>query len=829
MVNFVERATLILNDQSSKPIDKINAALRRMRKEASATQKALSRFRIPNVDGRQAAKVDALAKSLRNLNKQAAAMKRINANIKIGGASAADVGKLTRALNAYQKMSNGLLGAKQMKFHNLDTLVTKLVRVARSANMAAIAMGKLKTNIPGNQFNVRNYTPRQPNGRSGVNLNLQPLRSLFRSFIVDLGHQLTNAIRYGIGIGTKDLDVAGNKLRQQRLPPELQKTFEDRAFSESQKPGGAGLRAGQRLDLYAELLPNFKNPTDALKFDETINKAIAVSIQQGQTIQQATDGLAQMFRGLGGAGYLVNNDGSMDPRVLKYIDAYTAAKVSEGAQINFRDFFQSLKYGKTTSQALSPQAVFLQLVMAADVGASTSGVQANMLSKSLSAGETTKKALTAQFEAGFREPFREVETGSVGGKKVKQLVGGELKDEEMFLSNPLDWIQKYVTGPGGYLEQQGLDVNTASPAQLVKALNPLSANRNADDAISKAVAQMTESLIKLDKFYNNQLSTDEIIGISDQSSFVTLQETTNKIITTLGVFGDSLEGVVIPILKFVGEAADSITNAIRGTGESSATDYAAVGLAGTGAVIAGKAVTKLIGFGLPGAATALNTSAGLLSKAAYSLMGAGGGATGNAGATAAGAAGAAAGGGPSWLGLVTLAASAAAAAVTLRGSVPKTQADAVATMFQERVGGKINGKVMALQMELESKQLRLTQLQAEVAQAKSIGVQGSSNYMLDRTAEIASLTDQTSQLRAEITTGTAELRSIFEQGAAQITQASSNFGPSAGESLLGIASSFGSAAGEAMKSVFGTPSVNVNQSTAPIPNLGTNTNLATGG
>lgn len=824
MVNFVEKATLILDDKSSKNIDKINAALRRMRKEATATQKALAGFRIPNIDGRQAKKVLALSNALRQLNRQAAAMKRINANIKIGGASASDVGKLTRALAAYQKMSSSLLGNKPLNFANLDTLINKLVRVARAANMAQIAMGKLKNNIPNNNIRLPNQ-PNRPGQSGNINLNLQPLRSLFNSFVISLGHAMTNAIRDGIGTGTKDLDVAGNKLRQQRLSPELQKTFEDRAFAESQKPGGAGLRAGQRLDLYAELLPNFKEPTDALKFDETINKAIAVSIQQGETIEKATDGLAQMFRGLGGAGYLVNNDGSMDPRVLKYIDAYTAAKVSEGAQINFRDFFQTLKYGKTTSQALSPQAVFLQMVMAADVGASTAGVQANMLSKSLSAGETTKKALTAQFEAGFREAFKEVETGSVGGKKVKQLVGGALKDEEMFLSNPLDWIQKYVTGPGGYLEKQGLDVNTASPAQLVKALNPLSANRNADDAISKAVAQMTESLIKLDKFYTNQLSTDEIIGISDQSSFVTLQETTNKIITTLGVFGDKLENVVNPVLTWAGSMADRLTNILRGADKATVADYTVLGVAGAGAVGTGLAATKLLGFGLPASARALTASAGLLSTAARQLMGAAAVQGGKAGAAATGAAAGGAARGVGLLAMLGIGSVSALAAGTLgRGSMQTLDPS-----MRDKFARPIEARVMALQMELESKTNRIQQLTAEIAQGKGIGLRSSSDYMLDKTAELGALTQSTESLKAQLSAGNEELRSIFEMGATRITEAGNAFGGTAAQDLLGIASSFGTQAGQAMKAIFGTPNVTVNQSTAPIPNTGANTNLATGG
>lgn len=822
MVNFVEKATLILDDKSTKNIDKINAGLRRMRKEASATQKALSKFKIPNIDGRQAKKVLALSEALRKLNRQAAAMKRINANVKIGGASASDISKLTRALNAYQKMSSSLLGSKQLNFANLDTLVQKLVRVARAANMASNAMGKLKANIPGN-FNVNNYVPRNPRGQN-VNLNIQPLRSLLRSFIVDLGHTIVNSVRQGFIEGTKGFDVATNKALQQRLSPDVRKSFENQAFAASQN--FAGIRADQRMDLYAELATNFRNPLDALKFDKTIDKAVQVAMQQGETAEQAIQGLAQMFRGLGGAGYLVNQEGNMDPRVLKYIDAYTAAKVSEGAQINFRDFFQAMKYAKTTAQTSSPEAVFLQLLMAADVGASTSGVQANMLSKTLAAGETTKKALAAQVEAGFREGFKEVETGKIGNKVVKSLVGGELRDEEMFRTDPIEWIQKYISGPGGYLEKQGLSLNS-DPAKIIKALDPLSGNRNSDDALSKAILQMTESLQKLEKFYNNPLSQGELSAINQQSTFVTFEETSNRFITLLGVAGDKLEQVFIPVLDMAGKAADRMTNILRGVEKATVADYTALGVAGVGAVGAGKLATSVLGFGLKGSAIALNGSAAALTRAAVALGGAG---AVRGGVSAAGAA-AAAGGAASGPGLLRMLGIPALAALTLgRGSKMTEESNPeLFKMMRERLSGPIEQRTMALQMELESKQTQISKLQSQIADATKTGIKGSSPFMLDKTAELAALQTSTETIRAQLQAGNEELRSIFEAGTTQINQASSSFGATASEQILGIAASFGSAAGEAMKSVFGTPSVNLNQTTAPIPNTGTNTNLATGG
>lgn len=837
MVNFVEKATLMLNDQSSAKISKINAALRQLRKEAQATQKSLANFKMPDLKGNVDKRIRDVTRSLRQYNKEAGKIpKNVNINIRAKGMDARQLRGMAAALAQYKSASRGIkdiigAGSGKMNFSNLDSLVTKLIRVARSANMAAIALGKMKANIPNNNIRIPNANPRGrgPGPQNGLlGLNIQPLRSLFRSFIVDLGHTLANSIKQAVAEGAKGFDVAANKFEQQRLTPEQKQAFSDQAFASSKT--NPLIRADQRQDMYAEISTNFKNPMDALKFDKTLDRAVTVAVQQGQTAEQAIDGIATLFRGLGQAGYLTGADGAMDPRVLKYIDAYTAAKVSEGAQINFKDAFQVLKYAKTSAQTMSPEQFFFMLLQAADVGASTAGVQANMTQKTL-AGETTKKALQAQEDAGLRGPSSMVESGRVGKKKTYTITEGKVVDEELFRENTQQWFQKYIIGPGGFLEKKGLNVATSSPSQIISALDPLSGNRNADDFIAKTVLQFTENMQKFEKFYQQPRSSEELYGISQQSSYVQLTETSNILITAFGLLADKMSGVVIPVLDSVGSAAQRIIDLLQGKSNAEVQDYALLGAAGAGAIGLGKLGAGLLGFGLPAAAVALNGSAAALTAAAVALGGPG---------VAAGAAGGANAGNTGKAGLLAMLSRLAgiASLAMLKGSnqdsaygnmTPEQRAKARNATVGMATAQQLSPGMQEMSVKLAQTTNQIAALEAQLAQGKAAGYSNSSDYMSSRTLDLQALQGTASQLTMDLSTGAETIRAAFETGTTNISQASATFGTTAAEQLMGIASSFGSAAGEAMRAAMGALNVNVNQSTAPIPNTGVNTNLATGG
>lgn len=841
MADYTEKASLLVIDGSSAKINKINQALNRLAQTATRTQSALNKLGGGNV----ATRINATAKAVNALARaQSKISKNTSIGVKLRGNSAADLRSMAKAMAQYKSASkniNTLIGSGSRSggsYKNLDELTNKLVRVARAANMAANALGRAKANIPGRGgFNLPPTGGRGGRGGGGNNmiprnigLEIQPLKSFWRSAVVSLGHTIFNSIRDGFAEGIKGYDVADNKLNQQRITGDARERLRQQAFAGEQR--APIWRADERMDFYAEIGSNFRDPTDAAKFDKYVERAIYTAVQQGGNREEATTGIAQLFKGLGNAGYLQDAKGNLNADLGKYIEAYTAAKTSEGAQINFNDAAQLLKYARTSAQSLTPREFFLQLISAADIGASTQGVQLNMANKNFASDGATKKAIKAQEEAGLREPGEMVKSGQTGKKTTYTYSPGNVKDDVLFRENPNDWIKKYITGPGGFLAKQGLDAEKSNPAEILSALDPLSGNRNVDDFVAKAVLQAQERYIKLEKFFEKPITDEEMANTNAASSWVQLQETTQQLVSLFGNLGDKLENTFIPVIDTVGNWAQRLNNIIEGKSKGEMQDYAVLGGAGAVGVAGGLAGVKLLslvatGFGLPAAATALTKSALDLSIAAAKLAG---------GSSIPDAAGKGKWN-AAWLSLLgTIGVVAASGAVQSGSSADNEYLNA-----DEQERQRLRNQARA-QYELQSRSPELTENATQLGEwikklteartryqyAQEQGLTPSSDYFQKAEIDFQTANDNVTRLQTSITEGSAGILAAFEAGGARIETASSEFGSGAADKLLGIAASFGSAAGEAMRQAIGTIGVNVN-APAAAPNTGTNTNLQTGG
>lgn len=836
MADYTEKASLMIVDGSSAKINKINQALSRLFTTANRAQSALNKLG----SGNAAARINATAKAVNALARASAKLpKNTSLGVKLRGNSAADLRSMAKAMSQYKSASkniNTLIGAggrAGSNYKNLDELTNKLVRVARAANMAANALGRAKANIPGRGgFGVPNGGGRGGNNMipRSIGLEIQPLKSFWRSAVVSLGHTITNAIRDGFAEGIKGFDVAENKLNQQRIFGPDRERLRQQAFAGEQR--APIWRADERLDFYAEVGSNFRNPTDAAGFDKYVERAIYTAVQQGGDREEATKGVAQLFKGLGNAGYLIGQDGGVNPDIGKYIEAYTAAKTSEGAQINFNDAAQVLKYARTSAQSLTPKEFFLQLIAAADIGASTQGVQLNQTMKNF-AGETTKKALKAQEEGGIRAEGQMVLSGQVGNRKTYTYEAGAIKDEELLRENPSEWFAKNIFGKGGFLEKQGLNADTSTPAQIISALDPLAGNRNVDDYVAKTVLQYQERLTKAARFYDKPQTDEEMARTNMTSSWVQLQETTQQLISLFGNLGSKLEQTFIPVIDTVGNWAQRLNNVIEGKTPAQMQDYALLGGAGAAGIAGGAIGVKILawaatGFGLPAAATALTKSAAELSLAARALAG------GSAVPDGVGSAGKSK---AWWLTLLGGVGANVAAGVVQSGSVadnPYLNAEA-----DERQAMRDKARA---QYELQSRSPQLTEDATELGKwiaklteartryqyAQEQGLTPSSDYYQKAEIDFQTANDNVTRLQTSLTEGSAAILSAFETGSTRIEGASAAFGSSAADTLLGVASQFGSAAGAAMREAIGVIGVNVKTPDAG-PNTGTNTNLQTGG
>ena len=876
MADYTEKATLLLVDKSSKPIDNINKSLLRLQKTATQVQKALSA--MGKIDGSNSA-----VKSLNNLtsaiNKTASAAKKLTSvklNVKMTGASASQLNAMARAAQNYKTSTKGIKtiigagGGKGSDYKNLDLLTQKMVGVARASNMANVAIGKIVSNLgkinpqtlrglgnlgnPNHPINNPPMPPRRggggglggggnfwslrPQGPHLIGFDLQPLQTVLRHFIVDLAREIARGVREGFAEGTKGFDVANNKMLQQQLPADVRNDFRSHAFAASKV--NPLFRPDERMDLYAEIATNYKNPRDALKFDAVLDRLLSISFQQGQDRGTAIEGIQQLFRGLGQAGLLQTNTGEFNSQVFDYINAISAAKISEGKQIDWNNVFQFFKQAKTSGQSLSPRELFFNMINAADVGGASGGTQFNMAVTNFT-DSMTKKALKAQEDAGLREPGQKVLTGygGRGGKTpIYSYEAGPLKEQDMFREDYHAWIAKYILGKGGYLDKMGIDLATAQPSTVISALNRLNSNRNSKDFLSKAVLQYQEDLIKAGKFYGpNAISDEGLKAISDQSVWVNYQATIQQTTTLLGLLGDKLSNLINGPLEFVRSIEQSLIDMIEGKSKNQIQDSAFLAGAGALGIGAGVAGVKLLqwlsgALGLNAAATALTTSAGALMRAALMLSGS---------ATAQNMPGGLPGGknGGGWWAaaaawatrLTTL----GAIATTMTGDTPRDAASTNRQLEYSKRNSRefYNDKIQTLSTKISYIDQQLNDIQARRAANVAAGRPADFGFSVDPTMQGNRLKDDKATLTDQIAQAQASLLATFDEGWGKSAQASQQFGDNAAAALINAGSAFGASAAEAIRAALAQINVNVQQqipAAAPAPvNTGTNTNLATGG
>lgn len=835
MSDFVEKATLLLVDKSSGNINKINRSLGKLRSEATKTQKALSKLAMPKLNGGDVKNIRSMTSALRSYARVANSIKRLNLGVSSRSFNPRQVTAMARALTQYKAAARGV---KPLTFNVKGLSTTKVTNMITQLNALLKVANKVKNALRGIGVGAGNIrVPNQPNPNSNSNrirVDYGAFRMFLNSWMMQLGHTIVNSITEGFKEGAKGFDIAANKMAQQNISKSDQEIFRDNAYRQSEK--NPLIRPDQRMDFYAEVASNFRDPKDVLNLEGAIDKAIQIAVQQGETAEQAVDGIAQIIKGLGQAGKLQDQAGNFDRGSIDFIEAYTAAKRSEGAQVNWRDAFQFLKYSKTSGQSLSPEQFFLSMLAAADVGSSTAGVQTNMGIKTFAA-ETTKKAMNSQAKYGLRAPLEKVLSGEINGKKSYTYEGGEVVDEELLREDPNKWLYKHISGPGGFLEQKGLSQDKSSPAQIIAALDELSGNRNADDWIAKTILQQQEAMIKYKKWIDNPITEEGLQTVNDQSSWVQLQESTQQIITLLGTFADKLEGVTVPIIDFFGDQAQTLTNLIKGKDPVDPMDAAVLAGVGAGGAGAGFLGLKALlgGFGFKASVSQFSLSVNQFSAAvAGQSIGnglPGGGGKGGIIAAAIAAA--------RWLSIPAAivgggylldqnfndgkGTKAAETNISVWKAILSVLVDANNKMItgEDVFPKKPENKAL----DLRNNDLQIQKITAEIAAAKAAG--GDSPYTMVKQNELAVLQQLSSDLRSELQLGAQDLQGTFDTGSAQLGVAGSTFGSNAGSALQAAAAAFGSTAGAAMKAAIGNLNLNVQQN-APT-NVGTNTNLATGG
>lgn len=580
MANFVERATLIVSDQSSASINKINKSL----SELFRTANKLSSIRI-NLRG-----LDRIQSQVNNLTAKLKQTERVPLKIQLTGLRESDVSKvkkLTAALRDYRKVAAGLPGV----------------------NIPA-------PNVPAPPPQPRQ--PRQPRPvapppglvqRQLVNINVRPLENVLNGFVARLGSTIESAIISGFKRGTSDIDVAETRLALQNVTPQERglATQVARAISE-QFPT---VSRGAALGLVSELFPVVRGQNEAIQpIANQLAQFAQLRVALGESAEQAINSSIELAKAGEQMGAFTDATGKVDiAGVEKFFATINRAFALIGKEATpelVRGLTKSLR---TSKFGLDERGLLTALFLAEESG-TTAGVGINQAIKQLSGERVQKKQLARLMELGLITS-KEVEAGKVGNQTVTELVGGGAIDEAQLRSNILQWVVDNVIPKA---RDAGFDVS--NPVEAARFAGEITSDRTATEALTSLLIRANELQSQVDRALGLDVSPERLQGVTDASLLVSLSAASEQFTSVLGEVGNSLSGVLIPAANGAASVLQQIASFIAGPdGEGSATRSAAAA-AGAGALAFGalKGGGALLNFFNP-----LNASAGLLSKAAAEL------------------------------------------------------------------------------------------------------------------------------------------------------------------------------------------------------------------
>jgi hypothetical protein len=230
------------------------------------------------------------------------------------------------------------------------------------------------------------------------------------------------------------------------------------------------------LDTFKELVTQFSNPEAAFQLLPELLAVQEWQVLQGNTVEQAREGMAKLVRAMGLSGRLVNeqgtlklvdkNDPSMGFEASEFLANYIRARMIGGVDVTPDQVFQVMKYLKTSGQTMSQEALLTAFIGMPDIRGSTFGNSLDQMRLQLT-GRATKEAQAAQAAAGLITGGMQQSTPGGPNKFVRT---GTV-DAELLGANPFEWFNRHILGPQGYLRKQGIDPLNATAAEIAPALD----------------------------------------------------------------------------------------------------------------------------------------------------------------------------------------------------------------------------------------------------------------------------------------------------------------------------------------------------------------------
>lgn len=788
MASFVEQATLIVDDKSSKNLNNINAAVRRLEKSAKSLQKTLNGFEFKMKQPRLTADLNKLQKQLNGFKQVKPLTLQVNSN------------QVTAAIQKVQQLK-------------------KLMNQSQKQLMLPVQ----------NPQNPRN--PRMPQNlinpaSNAVHVRTDGLQRILNGFIERLGNTIETAIINGFQKGYQSQDIADTRYGLLNVTGEQRE--QARASARDISKQVPVVSTSDVENMFGENLVVAKNNMDAAKA-MTLAAAKFIEFRRSVTpnasMDQLVDQAVLISKAGEQSGKITDNEGNIDPKKLTdFYDLIYRASIMLGKEIDPKLVRDTFRVSGSSKFGLDRRGILTLLALAEEQG-SGAGVDVNQLIRQLSGYSVTKKAISKQIEYGLSD-YELVETGKVGDKPVKERMLLGPKNQELLTANPLQWVFENIFPA---MRKAGFDPNSTDDA--IKFANEVTSHGRARAGLTALINRAQDIQKTIDMAEALNMDPERLKGVLGDSGLLAMQEASSQVIGLAGQIATAFEGPLIKAMNLVRDTAISLSDFIAGPdGQGSATNGA---LVAGGAVVAGVAAVKGGGalLGLLNPFRGFGTSVTQFQAAVNQFSGSvGAGSVGNG-------PGGNKGKGIGRPGLSNLLFGIFGAA-NLVNNLPDNPDDLQKFMdenkktwegynswlesalgnprrvFNQLVGlGSDQTVKTPDQMSAEVTNLvkEINTLTAQMQTNKDLGMPEGANQLLNNQvqtlfAQLAN-TDPNGTILASLTTSKDQFAEVFGTGAAQLSQsgdairmAANEAGPTMGQGILGVATQFGTTAGAVLAS-----------------------------
>ena len=435
MVDFVEQATLHVKDRSTATLNKINRAIRDLRREAD------------RLDG-----------------------KRINIKANVTGIPAArrELSIVARVRTAKVKTELSGVAAARRELEKLAQ--TRNARINASAN----------TSAPPGVPPARGTTgaPRQ------VSVATEPFRHMLTGAFHELGFVIRRAVVEGFREGASQRDIAASRLELQELTPEELNTANrqiaavDRDFVE--------FNEGQLRGVFAEvnLITRGDQEANSVLLRQVADLA-RLQILQGEDGNAAINSAFEFVKAAEQSGATVDETGQFSREASEaFFTTIKQGMVQGGVEISAQLIRTMTKSLRSSRFGLDERGRITAIALSEEN--STAGVGINQAIKQLS-GQGNAKFRNARLEELGLLEIKEVEVGRIGNDPVFENRAAGAVGDGLLRRDPAQFVDEFVIPA---LEADGIDTN--DPVAVSLAANEMVGNRTAVEALTSLILRNNE-------------------------------------------------------------------------------------------------------------------------------------------------------------------------------------------------------------------------------------------------------------------------------------------------------------------------------------------------